>query len=60
MAYELRITEHAEEHLDNPVNYLLYQFQSKQAARHLLDGIDNVANTLLINRDGVFFEAEKQ
>ena len=49
MAYELRITEHAEEQLDNLVNYLLYQFQSKQAARHLLDDIDNVYDRLEVN-----------
>ena len=46
MAYNLVMTEHAEEQLDSLVYYLLYRFKSKQAARHLLDGIDNVYSIL--------------
>lgn len=46
MAYNLVITEHAEEQLDSLVYYLLYRFKSEQAAGHLLDGIDNVYSRL--------------
>ena len=46
MAYKLRITEHAEELLDNLVSHLLYHFKSEQAARHLLDGIANIYDRL--------------
>lgn len=46
MTYRLRITEHAEELLDNLVGYLLHRFKSEQAARNLLDGVDNVYDRL--------------
>lgn len=46
MAYELTITEHADELLDALVYHLLYRFKSEQAARHLLDGIKNVYERL--------------
>lgn len=46
MAYRLRITEHAEELLDNLVGYLLHRLKSEQAARHLLDGVVNVYDRL--------------
>lgn len=46
MDYKLVITEHAEQLLDNLVYYLLYCLKSEQAARHLLDGIDNVYDKL--------------
>lgn len=36
MAYRLRVTEHAEELLDNLVEYLMQRLKSEQAARHLL------------------------
>lgn len=42
MAYKLIVTEHADELLDNLVYHLLYRLKSEQAARHLLDGIENV------------------
>lgn len=46
MAYKLAITEYAEELLDNLIYYLLYQLKNEQAARHLLDGIENVYERL--------------
>lgn len=42
MAYKLIITEHADELLDNILNYLMYQLKSEQATRHLLDEMDNL------------------
>lgn len=42
MAYNLIITEHADELLDELVYYLLYEFKSVQAARHLLDSIEKL------------------
>lgn len=46
MAYNVRTTEHAEKLLDNLIYYLLYRFKNEQAARHLLDSIDNVYDRL--------------
>lgn len=46
MAYKLIVTEHADELLDNLMNYLLYRLKNVQAARHLLDGIENVYERL--------------
>lgn len=46
MGYRIRVTEHAEELLDNLVGYLLNRLKSEQAARHLLDGVDNVYDRL--------------
>lgn len=46
MAYNLIVTEHAEEQLDKLVYYLFYQLKSKQAAKHLLDGIDSIYDRL--------------
>jgi len=40
MAYKLNVTEHADELLDNLMYYLIYRLKNKQAAKHLLDGID--------------------
>lgn len=40
MAYNLSVTEHSEELLDNILHYLIYQFQNEQAAKHLLDEIE--------------------
>ena len=44
MDYKLVISEHADELLDNLVYYLLYRLKNEQAARHLLDGIDEQGN----------------
>ena len=46
MAYKLAVTEHADELLDNLVNHLLKRLKNEQAARHLLDGIENVYERL--------------
>lgn len=46
MAYKLIVTEHADDLLDNILNYLIYQLKNKQAAKHLLDEIDNVYDRL--------------
>lgn len=46
MAYNLNITEHAEELLDNLVYHLIYRLKNQQAARHLLDGIDSIYDRL--------------
>lgn len=46
MAYKLSVTEHADELLDNLVHHLLDRLKNEQAARHLLDGIENVYERL--------------
>ena len=46
MAYNLRITKHAEELLDRLVYYLLYRLKNEQAARHLLDSINDIYERL--------------
>lgn len=46
MAYKLIVTEHADELLDNLVRHLLDSLKNEQAARHLLDGIENVYERL--------------
>lgn len=46
MAYKLIITEHADELLDRLVCHLLFRLKNEQAAKHLLDGIDNVYQRL--------------
>ena len=46
MVYRLIVTEHADELLDNLVQYLLGRLKNEQAARHLLDGIENVYERL--------------
>lgn len=46
MAYKLVVTEHADELLDNILHYLFYQLKNEQAAKHLLDEIDNIYNRL--------------
>ena len=46
MAYKLAITEHADQLLDNLMHHLLYRLKNEQAARHLLDGIENVYERL--------------
>ena len=46
MAYSLNITEHANELLDNLVDHLIYRLKNKQAAGHLLNGIDDIYDRL--------------
>ena len=49
MAYKLNVTEHANELLDNVVHHLIYRLKNKQAAKHLLDGIDGIYDRLEVN-----------
>lgn len=49
MAYRLVITEHADELLDKLVYHLIYRLKNEQAAKHLLDGVDNVYDRLETN-----------
>ena len=49
MAYRLIITERTEELLEQLVNYILYKFRNEQAARHLLDGIEQLYDRLQDN-----------
>ena len=49
MAYKLNVTEHADELLDNLTYYLIYRLKNKQAAKHLLDGIDTIYDRLVVN-----------
>ena len=49
MAYKLIITEHAEELLDKLVYHLIYRLKNEQAAKLLLDGVDNVYDRLETN-----------
>lgn len=46
MAYNLIVTERADELLDHILHHLIYQFKSEQAARHLLDEIEHIYNRL--------------
>ncbi|MBR1797611.1 MAG: type II toxin-antitoxin system RelE/ParE family toxin [Clostridiales bacterium] len=46
MAYNVIISERADELIDENVNYLLNKFKSPQAATHLLDGISSIYNRL--------------
>ena len=46
MAYNLVVTEHADELLDNILHYLLYQLKNKQAVQHLLNEINNIYDRL--------------
>ena len=46
MAYNLIITDRADELIDERVNYLLNKFKNPQAATHLLDGISSIYDRL--------------
>ena len=48
MAYKIIVTERAEELIDNLVYHLLFRLKNKQAAIHLLNGIENVYDRLEI------------
>ena len=49
MSYRLNITKNADELVDHLVYYLIYCLKNKQAARHLLDGIDMIYDNLIDN-----------
>lgn len=42
MAYNLIVTERADELLDNMLHYLIYRLKNKQAAKHLLDEVERI------------------
>ena len=42
MAYRLRVTEHAEELLDDLVYHLIFRLKNDQAAVHLFDEIEKI------------------
>ncbi len=49
MTYKLNITKNADRLLDNIVYHLLYHLKNKQAAKHLLNGIDTIYDRLEVN-----------
>lgn len=49
MVYNLNVTEHADELLDNLVYHLIYRLKNEQAAKHLLDSIDVIYDRLEVN-----------
>jgi plasmid stabilization system protein ParE len=49
MVYKLITTDKMEELLDEKIYYLLNVFKSEQAAKHLLNSIDEIYNNLEIN-----------
>lgn len=49
MAYKLNITEYADKLLDHHIYHLIDRLNNKQAARHLLDGINNIYERLEFN-----------
>lgn len=46
MAYNLSITEHTDELLENILRHLIYKFKNEQAAKHLLDEIEHIYDRL--------------
>ena len=46
MVYNLIVSEHAEELLDNLLRYLLYKLKNEQAALHLMDSIEKIYSRL--------------
>ncbi len=49
MVYKVVVTEHAENLIDKLINYILYNLKNRQAAKHLLDGIESVYDRLGVN-----------
>lgn len=49
MIYKLLITEHADEQLDKLVYHLIYRLKNKEAAKRLLDAIDDIYDRLISN-----------
>lgn len=52
MTYKLIITEHADKLLNNIMYHLIYRLKNKQAAKHLLNGIE------IVNIIGIFHQLE--
>jgi len=46
MAYNLIITEYAEELIDKLIYYLLFRIKNEQAASHLLNGLEHIYSRL--------------
>ena len=46
MVYKLIITDRAEELLDQLVNYILFKLKNEPAAKHLLDGVEQLYNRM--------------
>lgn len=46
MAYNLLITEHADEQLDHVLHYLIDRLKNEQAARHLIDEMNRIYDRL--------------
>ena len=46
MAYNLIVTERAENLLDKIINYMLYHLKNEQAASHLLDSVEKIYERL--------------
>lgn len=46
MAYKLVITDRAEELLDQLLSHILFKFKNELAAKHLLDGIQQIYDRL--------------
>lgn len=46
MAYKLVITDRAEELLEQLVSHILFKFKNELAAKHLLDGIEQIYERL--------------
>ena len=46
MVYKLNVTENAEKLLDNLMYHLIYKLKNAQAARHLLDSIEEIYDRL--------------
>ena len=49
MAYKLNVTEHADELLDRLIYHLIYRLKNEQAARHLLDSMEVIYDSLEVN-----------
>ena len=49
MVYKLNVTDHADELLDNLVYHLIYRLKNKEAAKHLLDGVESIYDRLVEN-----------
>ena len=46
MDYKLKITEHAQELLDQLIYHLIYNLNNDQAAKHLLDEVEKIFDRL--------------
>ncbi len=49
MNYKLIVTYNTHRQIDNAINYLLYELKSKQAAKHLIQELKQIYESLQIN-----------